>query len=294
MDLLGRLAGEVGDAGPDDLAERDPLDVRHGHEVISVDVAQLVDRQQRRAGQAAAALGLAAELGHAGRVVRQGRLEDLERDELDERLAAQGLPDVALAAAAEPLQQAVAAQPVAGRQRRPLAARPPRAPGATPRRTLAARRPAMRPDPGRRLDDPGAGPAADEAVGAARPRAIQQSPEEGPQVRVRGDDHGDGPLRIAPGTASRAAPGRRRPDLTGAGTPRVSPSRGTAGLRSTDRADAVTDGRVHESSLKARPVFAPCPASADVLTGSDERAGRSGPVAAMVTSIADCRRPGIR
>ena len=71
MDLLGRLAGEVGDAGPDDLAERDALDVRHGHEVVSVDVAQLVDRQERRAGQAAAALGLAAELGHAGRVMGQ-------------------------------------------------------------------------------------------------------------------------------------------------------------------------------------------------------------------------------
>ena len=44
----------------------------------------------------------------------QGRLEDLEGDELDERLAVQGLPHIPLAAAAEPLQQAVAAQPVAG------------------------------------------------------------------------------------------------------------------------------------------------------------------------------------
>ena len=73
---------EAGEPAPDDLAQRDPFDVRHRHEMIAVDRAELVDGQQRRARQADAALGLAAELGHAGGVVRQGRLQDLDRHEL--------------------------------------------------------------------------------------------------------------------------------------------------------------------------------------------------------------------
>ncbi len=148
MGFLGRLAGEVGDAGPDDLSERDPLDEGHGHEVISLDDAQLVDRQQGGSGEASAALGLAAELGHARRVMGQGGLEDLEGDQLDGRLAAQGLPHVPLTAAAEPLQQAVAAQPVSGRQRRPLAVRPSLAPDGPPREVPAGLRPARGPDQG--------------------------------------------------------------------------------------------------------------------------------------------------
>ena len=183
MELLGRLAGEVGDAGPDDLAERDALDVRHGHEVISVDVAQLVDRQERRAGQAAAALGLAAELGHAGRVAGQRRLEDLEGDELDERLAAQGLPHVPLAAAAEPLQQAVAAQPVAGHQRR------------SDSRTASGVRPLRRSLRGPRRHPTGNG-ARIQVDGSTHPRAVDRSRREEPSDR---------PTPIRPATPRRGA-----------------------------------------------------------------------------------------
>ena len=162
----------------------------------------------------------------------QGGLEDLEGDQLDGRLAAQGLPHVPLTAAAEPLQQAVAAQPVSGRQRRPLAVRPSLAPDGPPREVPAGLRPARGPDQGRRLDDPGARRAGEGAVPSVRPRIIQQSPEEGPQLRVRGDDHwglfrsirdgirpapsraGDGPTRGAPTPRGRPAtrdrPGRTR------------------------------------------------------------------------------------
>ncbi len=100
--------------------------------MIAVDRIELVDREQRRARQADAAFRLAAELGHAGGVVRQGRLQDLERHELHERFTPQGLPYVALSAPSQPLHELVGPKLIPGLQRGPEpgpSRRPPPRPG---------------------------------------------------------------------------------------------------------------------------------------------------------------------
>ena len=96
MDRDEVFSPEAGPPLADHLLEGRPLDERHRHVDEALDLAELEDREQRRAGHPGPALGLAAELGEPPRQGRQRGVEDLEGDDLDARLRPLRLPDVPL------------------------------------------------------------------------------------------------------------------------------------------------------------------------------------------------------
>ena len=59
-----------------------PFDEGHRHAVKAVDLGELMGGQQRRAGESRPALGLAPELRHAGWIMRQLGLQDLQGHQL--------------------------------------------------------------------------------------------------------------------------------------------------------------------------------------------------------------------
>ena len=192
-------------------------------------------------------------------MARQGRLQDLDRHELDDRVASQGLPYVALAAAAQPLQQPVAAQAVAGRQRRPVAVR-----AAAARSPLAQPLRRIRPEAARtQVDGSTIHVPVGSRGGADRPRPIQQPPEQGLQLHIRGDDHEVGPIVSCRGPGPRA---KRGPDPV-----RYRARRAGPGPRAVGQAPG---GRPKASAAHSRLGQAPAhrPSPATMLTGNHRHA----------------------
>ena len=169
------------------------------------------------------------------------------------------LPHVTLPAVAQPLQQSVAAQTVAGHQRRSEAGpvrRAVRSPLAQPLRRI---RPEGGTHPGRRLDAPRAvGVAAGGRVGRHRP--VQQPPEQGLQLHIRGDDHEVDPIVSCRGPGPRAKRGPDPVRLTSAtGRPRAEGGWGKH-----------CEGRPKASAAHSRLGQAPAhrPPPATMLTGN--------------------------
>ena len=80
----------------DHLLERGSFNEGHGHVGEPVDLAELEDLEQRGTDQPGAAFGLAMKLGQAVWLSCQGRVQNLESDDVEVRLVPPRLPDISL------------------------------------------------------------------------------------------------------------------------------------------------------------------------------------------------------
>ena len=107
MIVLGLFTGKIRDPPLDDVSKRRAGDEPHRHAVKSVDLGELRGGQVRPPREPHSALGLAAELCHSSRIVRQLGLQDLERDQLTERPESLRFPHFALAPLPQPLEKPI-------------------------------------------------------------------------------------------------------------------------------------------------------------------------------------------
>ena len=183
-------AGLAGEPTYDDIAQGDSINVRHYHEIISAGRADLVRPQQRRSRESEAALGLATELGQAVRLVRQRRLQDLDRHEVQEPVALERLPHDTLCAPPQQLQQPIGAELGPGDERCPGPRWPRRR---DPAMALGLQRRSTGDSRGGRLspEHPRVEPARGRVHDGSRPPCEGAFFGAGTRFRVRGDDHRD-------------------------------------------------------------------------------------------------------
>ena len=96
MNDIDGLAAQIRLTPADNLLQRGAFNEGHGHVEKTVDLAELVDGEQRRPRQPGATIGFTTKLRHAVRLSCQSRAEDFQSNNVESRPIPPRFPDISL------------------------------------------------------------------------------------------------------------------------------------------------------------------------------------------------------